>query len=143
MCHACKRESLGVANVGKHHFENPLKGCEYTHYKLHLHTFSEQRALASLVLSDTSLLRWVREMWKGENWVLSVPKSQGQVVCVSCGQAAFYWGREEANLIWERRQQIQSKWFHILSLLVLPVQLNSILIMSTDLSVQHLLAVWN
>lgn len=57
---SCKRENLRVANVGKHHFENPLKGCEYTHYKLHLLViFSEQRALAALVLCDTSLLRWV------------------------------------------------------------------------------------
>lgn len=40
---SCKRENLRVANVGKHNFENPLKECEYTHYKLHLHViFSEQ-----------------------------------------------------------------------------------------------------
>lgn len=82
-------------------------------------------------------------MWKAENGVTSVPASQEQAGCVSRGQAAFCWGRGAVNLIWERRQQLESKWFHILSLLLLPVQLNSILIMSTDLSVQHLWAVWS
>lgn len=48
-----------------------------------------------------------------------------------------------ANLIWKKRHQLESKQFHILPLLLLPVQLNSILIISRDLSVQHLSAGWS
>lgn len=47
-------ENSGIANVGKHRFENPLKGCEYTGDKLHLHDIVfVQRALTLCFVIQT------------------------------------------------------------------------------------------
>lgn len=59
------------------------------------------------------------------------------------GVGGFLLGQGVANLIWEKRHQLESKQFNILPLLLLPVQPNSVLMMSRDLSVQPLSTVWS
>jgi len=76
---------------------------------------------------------------EGADGVAPVSGRQKQAGCNSHGQLSAGAGKQ----LIQSGGGGSSKWFHILSLLLLPVQLNSILIMSTDLSAQHLRAVWS